>query len=191
MTDTRPLFIPVVLGTVRRGRMSEQVARLVHTELAKRGGVESELVDIRELKFSTSDEGGGARDERFTELVTRADALVLVVPEYNHGYPGLLKHALDTNLKEYIHKAVGVCGVSAGPFGGTRVVENLLPVLRELGLVTIFWDVNFSSVHKAFDAEGGLTETAYLRRLDKFFGELVWMAKVLRHGREQVSLEGE
>lgn len=69
----------------------------------------------------------------------RADAFVLMAPEYNHGYPGLLKHVLDTNLKEYIHKAVGVCGVSAGNFGGTRVIENLLPVLRELGLVTIFW----------------------------------------------------
>ena len=114
---------------------------------------------------------------------------MLVVPEYNHGYPGLLKHALDTNLKEYVHKAVGVCGVSAGPFGGTRVIENLLPVLRELGLVAIFWDGNFSSVQKAFDAEGNLTETAYVRRLDKFFKELIWMAKVLRHGREQVALE--
>ncbi|HEX6183221.1 MAG TPA: NADPH-dependent FMN reductase [Pyrinomonadaceae bacterium] len=189
MTETRPLFIPVVLGTVRQGRMSEHVARFVHGELTKRAGVESELVDVRELNVSTSDEGGGAKDERFTATVARADALVLVVPEYNHGYPGLLKHALDTNLKEYIHKAVGVCGVSAGPFGGTRVIENLLPVLRELGLVTIFWDVNFSSVQKAFDAEGNLTDAAYVGRLDKFFKELVWMAKVLRHGREHVALE--
>ena len=114
---------------------------------------------------------------------------MLVVPEYNHGYPGLLKHALDTNLKEYIHKAVGVCGVSAGGFGGTRVIENLLPVLRELGLVTIFWDGNFSSVHKAFDADGNLTDAAIPRRLEKFFGELVWMARVLRHGREHVGLD--
>jgi len=42
------------------------------------------------------------------------------------------------NLKEYIHKAVGICGVSAGTFGGARVIEALLPVMRELGLVTIF-----------------------------------------------------
>ena len=189
MTDTRPLFIPVVLGTVRQGRMSEHVARFVHGELRKRAGVETELLDVRDLKITMSDEGGAARDERFAGLAARADAFVLVVPEYNHGYPGLLKHALDTNLKEYIHKAVGVCGVSAGPFGGTRVIENLLPVLRELGLVTIFWDVNFSSVQKAFDAEGNLTDAAYVRRLEKFFRELVWMARVLRHGRENVALE--
>ena len=98
--------------------------------------------------------------------VMRADALVIVTPEYNHGYPGLLKHALDTNLKEYIHKAVGIVGLSAGPWGGTRAIENLLPVMRELGLVTIFWDVNFSSVRKAFDhATGALLENAYVRLL--------------------------
>jgi NAD(P)H-dependent FMN reductase len=55
------------------------------------------------------------------------------------------------NLKEYIHKAVGICGVSAGPFGGARVIENLAPVMRELGLVIIFEDVNFGTVQKLFD----------------------------------------
>ena len=57
MTDTRPLFIPVVLGTVRQGRMSEHVARFVFGELGRRGGVETELVDIRELNISRNDEG--------------------------------------------------------------------------------------------------------------------------------------
>ena len=121
--------------------------------------------------------------------MNEADALIFVVPEYNHSFPGLLKHVLDTNLKEYIHKAVGICGVSAGPFGGTRVTENLLPVLRELGLVTIFWDGNFSSVQKAFDQDGKLIETAYGRRFDKFIKELIWMAKVLRYGRENIELQ--
>jgi NAD(P)H-dependent FMN reductase len=189
MTDTRPLFIPVILGTVRQGRMSENVARLVFEEISKRAGVESELIDIRELDFPTGDEGSAVKNAKFSETAMRADAFVLVVPEYNHGYPGLLKHALDTNLSEYIHKAVGICGVSAGPFGGARVIQNLLPVMRELGLVTVFWDGNFSSVQNAFDASGELKETAYVRRLDKFFKELIWMAKVLRHGREKISSE--
>ncbi|HEX8852371.1 MAG TPA: NAD(P)H-dependent oxidoreductase [Pyrinomonadaceae bacterium] len=191
MADERPLFIPVILGTARKGRMSEHVARLVFEELGKRRGVETALVDIRELGFPSDDEGASIKDSKFSETCMRADAFVLVVPEYNHGYPGLLKHALDTNLAEYIHKAVGICGVSAGPFGGTRVVENLLPVMRELGLVTIFWDGNFSTVQNAFDASGALVETAYVRRLDKFFKELIWMARVLRHGRESVQLDEE
>src|SRR5262245_16281738 len=118
-----------------------------------------------------------------------ADGLVIVTPEYNRGYPGMLKHVLDSNLKEYVHKAVGICGVSAGGFGGTRVIENLLPVMRELGLVTIFWDGNFSGAQKLFDDNGAIhDEPTWTNRIDKFLGELIWMSKVLRYGRENISL---
>jgi NAD(P)H-dependent FMN reductase len=184
----KPIFIPVILGTTRKGRASENVAKFVFEETKKREGVETELIDLRELKFTTDDAGEGIKDAQFSATVARADALALIVPEYNHGYPGLLKHVLDTNLKEYIHKAVGVCGVSAGGFGGTRVIQNLLPVLRELGLVTIYWDGNFSSAQTLFDAEGRLLDQAYVRRTDQFLKELTWMAKVLRYGRENISL---
>lgn len=187
MSD-RPLFIPVILGTTRQGRASENVAKFVFSEVKKREGVDTELIDLRDLKFTTDDAGETIKEARFSATCARADALVLVVPEYNHGYPGLLKHALDTNLKEYIHKAVGVCGVSAGGFGGTRVIENLLPVLRELGLVTIFWDGTFSSAQKLFDTKGKLLEDAYIRRIDQFLKELIWMAKILKYGRESVTL---
>lgn len=186
--DARPLFIPVILGTSRKGRASENVANFVFGEVIKRQGVETELIDLCDLKFPIDDAGEAIKDAKFSATVARADALILVVPEYNHGYPGLLKHVLDTNLKEYIHKAVGICGVSAGAFGGARMIENLLPVLRELGLVTIFWDGNFAGAQKLFDGEGKILDDAYVRRIDQFLKELLWMAKVLRHGRENVSL---
>ena len=187
--NNRPLFIPVILGTVRKGRASENVAKFVFEQVKKRDGVETVLVDIRELKFPTDDAGEQIKDPGFSETCERADGLVLVVPEYNHGYPGMLKHALDSNLKEYIHKAVGICGVSAGGFGATRVIENLLPVLRELGLVTIFWDGNFSGAGNLFDENGKIRDEAtHVKRMDKFLGELVWMSKVLRYGRENISL---
>jgi ribosomal protein S27AE len=121
--------------------------------------------------------------------MNRADAIVLVAPEYNHAMPGLLKHVLDSCLKEYVHKAAGIVAVSAGPFGGTRVIETALPVLRELGLVTIFWDVNVGSVAKVFDDSGRLLDPALVRRTDKFLGELMWMARTLRRGRESIALE--
>lgn len=191
MDTNQLLFIPVILGTPRQGRMSEYVAKFVVEEVAKRDGVETQLIDIRKISIPTTDAGESIKDPDFSAAVMRADALIIVTPEYNHGYPGLLKHVLDTNLKEYIHKAVGICGVSAGPFGGTRVIQNLLPVMRELGLVTIFWEGNFSSVQKIFDESGSgkLLDESYVRRLDKFLKELIWMAKVLQYGRENVPLE--
>jgi NAD(P)H-dependent FMN reductase len=170
--------------------MSERAARLMHAEVAKRPGVETELIDVARLPIPVDDAGESAKDESFSEAMNRADALVIVAPEYNHGYPGLLKHVLDTNLKEYVHKAVGIVGVSAGVFGGARVIQNLIPVLRELGLVTIFWDVNFTTVGTRFDESGKLLDESFLPRIEKFLDELVWMAETLRHGREHVTVGG-
>src|SRR5206468_10944693 len=96
----------------------------------------------------------------YSEAISAADGLVIVAPEYNHSFPGLLKHILDSCLNEYIHKAVGLVGVSAGPFGGIRVVQSLLPVMRELGLVTIFWDINIGQVGKVFAEDGRLLDDA-------------------------------
>jgi NAD(P)H-dependent FMN reductase len=189
MDATRPLFIPVILGTARMGRMSLHAARLVTREVGKRAGVETELIDITQLPLPTNDAGEAIKDLGYSAKMDRADALVIVSPEYNHGYSGLLKHVLDSCLKEYIHKAVGMVGVSAGPFGGARVIENLLPVMRELGLVTIFWDVNFSSVQKVFDKDGMLLDESLIRRMNKFLKELIWMAKTLRQGCEQIPLD--
>ena len=187
--ESRPLYIPVILGTVRKGRMSRHAAQLMFTELAKRPHVQTELIDIAELPLPVDDAGEAIKDATFAGKMNRADALAVVSPEYNHGYSGLLKHVLDSCLKEYIHKAVGIVGVSAGVFGGTRGIENLLPVMRELGLVTIFWDVNFGNIGRVFDKDGKLLDPAYMGRIDQFLKELIWMAKTLRYGREQISLE--
>ena len=189
MDEQRPLFIPVILGTTRRGRMSAAAASLLVAEIGKRPGVTTELIDIRTVPMPVDDAGEGIRDPGFSQRMAAADGLVIVAPEYNHGYPGLLKHVLDSCLKEYVHKAVGLVGVSAGSFGGTRVIENLLPVMRELGLVTIFWDVNFSHVQNVFDESGRLKDPAFVRRIDKFLRELCWMSRTLRYGREQISVD--
>jgi NAD(P)H-dependent FMN reductase len=189
MAAERPLHIPVILGTARRGRMSAHVAHFVHAELRKRVGVSTELIDVAEVPMPVDDAGETIKDARFAASMNRADGLVIVAPEYNHSFPGLLKHVLDSCLEEYIHKPAGIAAVSAGPFGGTRGIQSLLPVLRELGLVGIFWDLNFGTVSNTFDPSGRLLDEAYVGRADKFVRELIWMARTLRYGREHVTLE--
>ena len=110
----RPLFLPVILGTSRRGRKTEYAARFVLEQTKKRADVETELIDVCKLPLKLDDAGEQMKDPKFSATIERSDGLIIVTPEYNHGYPGLLKHALDMNLEEYIHKAVGICGVSAG-----------------------------------------------------------------------------
>ena len=158
------LLIPVILGTNRKGCMSRPVTNFVLEQARLWPGVETDLIDIGSLSIDTDDAGESVKDPSFSSVMERADGVIIVVPEYNHAYPGLLKHVLDTNLKEYIHKAVGLCGVSAGPFGGTRVIQSLLPVMRELGLVNIFYDLNFGSVNVLFDDTGTIKEPDTYRR---------------------------
>jgi NAD(P)H-dependent FMN reductase len=188
MIDCRPLSIPVILGTTRKGRMSAHAARFMVEQVEKRQGVSTELIDLSGVPLPIDDAGEEIKDAAFSNKMARADALVIVTPEYNHSFPGLLKHALDSCLKEYIHKAAGIVGVSAGPFGGVRAIQDFLPVIRELGLVNIFWDVSFGNVASVFDASGKLLDEAFIKRADKFLDELIWMAKTLRYGRENVSL---
>jgi NAD(P)H-dependent FMN reductase len=189
--EPRLLNIPVILGTARKGRASAHAAKLFAELLNQRAGVTSRVIDIAMVPLPVDDAGEAIKDTGFAAAMTEADGLVIVSPEYNHSFPGLLKHLLDSCLSEYIHKAVGIVGISAGPFAGSRVIQGLLPVMREIGLVTIFWDVNIGMVGNVFAEDGRLLEDAVLRRSDRFIRELIWMAKVLRYGREQVTVDEE
>ena len=93
---------------------------------------------------------------------------------------------LDLLLREYIHKAVAFVGVSAGPWGGARVIEAMVPMVRELGLAVTFSDLNFPKVQNTFDAEGKLLDSAFEKRASDFLDELVWMSRTLKWGRENV-----
>ena len=66
------------------------------------------------------------------------------------------------------------------------MIENLVPIVRELGLAVTFTDLNFSRVQDAFDESGNLRDEKYVGRAAKFINELVWMSRVLRYGREKI-----
>ena len=191
MNSHRKLSIPVIVGTARKGRASVHAARFISDLLNRRAGVSSDIVDIASVPLPTDDAGEAIKDPTFSATMNAADGLVIVAPEYNHSFPGLLKHVLDSCLTEYVHKAVGLVGVSSGPFAGLRVVQGLLPVMRELGLVTIFWDINIGSIGKVFADDGRLLDQAFIRRSDRFIRELIWMSKTLQYGREHVTIDDE
>lgn len=182
------LFIPTLLGTPRKNRESGNVANWVCGKMREREDIETQLFDVRDFHLPHDHYGTeiGGEFPEWRDAIIRADGLVIVTPEYNHGYPGSLKSVLDLLLKEYIHKAVAFVGVSAGPWGGTRVIESMVPMVRELGLAVTFSDLNFPSVKSKFDENGNLLDEAYNKRITGFLDELVWMAKTLRWGRQNV-----
>ena len=165
-------FIPVILGTAREGRQSEKVARFVMAELQKVDDVETKLIDPRD--FLVHGAMTRRRDmDSWKDVVTKTDGFVIVIPEYNHGYPGELKILLDAAFDEYKGKTVALCGVSSGRLGGARAVENIKPVLNALHLHVTTGAVYFSNVKTLFDEKDEITDTTYTERLTKLFDELL------------------
>jgi NAD(P)H-dependent FMN reductase len=180
------LFIPILLGTTRPKRESIKAARLVEKVGKSIEEIEVQLVDPGDYNFPFDGNDPENKDPKYTELTARADAFFIVTPEYNHGYPGTLKRMLDSELKNYIHKPVAFAGVSNGIFGGARVIEALVNTVREMGMAVTFSDVYFPKVQELFDENGNIKDEGYTRRIERGFTELIWMAKSLKWGRENL-----
>jgi NAD(P)H-dependent FMN reductase len=182
------VFLPVLLGTNRKNCQSKNVARWIFGKMKEREEIETVFFDARDFDLPQDHYGQEIKD-RFPEwrdAIIRADGLVIVTPEYNHGYPGILKSILDLLLKEYIHKAVAFASVSAQVWGGTRVIEQCVPMVRELGLAVTFKDLNFPRVQNLFDENGTLLDDAYEKRVGEFLDELIWVSRALKWGRENL-----
>ena len=186
--NNKKLFLPILLGTNRKGRQSEPVAKWLHGKMTERVDIETELFDVRDFDLPADDYGTEIAKNfpEWRDAIVRADGLVLVVPEYNHSFPGIMKSVMDLLLKEYIHKAVAFVGVSSSGFGGARGIESCLPMVRELGLAVTFTDLYFPQVQNVFDENGGLLDEAFNKRVVDFLDELVFMSGALRWGRENL-----
>lgn len=187
MSDTdQPITIAVLAGTIRPGRKSFAAAQYVAEQGRQLPGVEIIFVDPAELHLPLDGRDDAQRDARYTDITARADAFFIVTPEYNHGYPGSLKRMLDSEYDNYHRKPVALAGASDGPWGGTRAIEGLLPVMRSLGLSPIRQTVYFPFVDKLFDEAGQLDpakEERYQRSIEGAYKELIWMARALRAAR--------
>ncbi len=161
---TAPL-VHVVLGSTRQGRAGERVARWFLEVGAARDDLRLELVDLRDWPLPFFDlpkppAAGGYEDaaqSAWAAKVAEADAYVLVTPEYNHGYPAVLKNALDTVYAEWGGKPVGFVGYG-GSGGGLRAVEQLRQVVVELDMVPLRQQVALPRVYAAFAEDGSLKQ---------------------------------
>lgn len=173
------LFLPVILGTARKGRASEAAAKFV-VEQVKVAGHKTRLVDPRRFLDKPVTNGSSKKiQEAYKKLVTNADGFILVVPEYNHGYPGELKLMMDQAYDEYKRKPIGVMGVSAGAIGGARVVDLIRPTLTAYNLVVS------NKTHYFTNAKEGMKikQKEQGPRVAGVIDDVAWFAKVLKEAR--------
>ncbi len=180
------LFIPVIEGTTRPQRLSIHAARFVEQVGKGIEEIEVQLIEPGDFNFPGDGNDPEGKDPRYTALTEKADAFFIVTPEYNHSFPGSLKRMLDSELGNYIHKPVAFAGVSDGLWGGVRAIEALVHTVREMGMVATFTDVQFPRVQEIFNEKGELQDEAYERRVKRTYEELIWMAKVLKSGRDNI-----
>jgi len=183
------IHIPIIVGTTRPGRKSILVAQFIFEIMSKIENISTQLVDPKDfdLPFDGNDEEN--KDPKYTAITKKADGFLIVVPEYNHSFPGSLKRLLDSEFKNYLHKPVAFAGVSSGPWGGVRAIEALAQTTRAFGLVSTFKDVQFTDVQDLFDEKGNVVDEKYVGRVNQTITELLWMAQALKWGRENIQKE--
>ncbi len=165
----------IIQGTARSGRQSIKVtqalAKIVKNKFSQKMAVK--IADPAEIKLELDGRLQPEQDQTYHQLLAWADAVIIVLPEYNHGYPGSLKRLLDSEYELYAEKPVGLVGVSAGFAGGARVVDAILPVLSALQLRILPYKVLVRFVQKKFAEDGSLIDEKLLKRLEKLLKQFV------------------
>ncbi len=182
--------IQIIIGSVRKGRRAEAVAKWIYSLAGEIKDVEFELVDLKDYPLPFYEESGSPRmlndlipvAKKWREKVQEADGYIMVAPEYNHGYPAVLKNALDYTYFSWNNKAVGF--VSYGTVGGARAVEQLRLVAIELQMAPIQQSVNLMMVHTLFDENGKMKDDSHDKHVHSFLEQLVFWTKALKEARE-------
>ncbi len=170
-------FIPIILGTARVDRRSEQVAKYVYS-VAKTFPIQTKVYDVADFvtvprTIPPWEKESKAITSPWQKIAKRANGFLLVTPEYNHSYPGELKLLLDMAYSEYKGKPVGLISVSQGGFGGARVVEHLQPVLANFGMIHVLSPVYVSHVGEWREMDSKKTESMYGKKITLLTQELL------------------
>ena len=184
MKSNDPLHIAVIVGSTREGRMAPVIARWFAGQAAVRDDITCDVIDLAELELPPVLRARRDRaTQAYAERIAAADAYVVVTPEYNHGYPAALKHAIDLCHREWRGKATGFVSYG-GMSGGLRAVEQLRQVFAELHVATVRDGVSFHLVGGRFDDHGQPHDAASVNQAAQvMLDELVWWGRALRAAR--------
>lgn len=139
----RPL-LQIVIASTRPTRVGGAVAAWFAEHAREHDGFEVEVIDLADVDLPMLSEPNHPLTGKYLQQTTlqwsarieRAQFYVLVTPEYNNGYPAVLKNALDHLNKEWWYKAVGFVSYG-GISGGSRAVQQLKQVVTMLRMVPV------------------------------------------------------
>ncbi|SPL72126.1 NADPH-dependent FMN reductase [Acinetobacter stercoris] len=148
--------IQIIIGSVREGRTAIKVAKWVENTIKNLNfeNLELELIDLKEWNLpifaGSHPPATGVYDQpkqqEWANLISSAQAYILISPEYNHGYSPALKNALDYIYKEWQGKPVAV--VSYGGTNGSRSIDQIRQVCSSLGLIISNAEIEIRDIGK-------------------------------------------
>ncbi|CAL9444698.1 hypothetical protein SUDANB108_02315 [Streptomyces sp. enrichment culture] len=184
--QTDALRVTLVIGSNRHGRFGPVVADWLLDRLRDRDDLVAEVVDVAEAALPTSLEPtpeATAALSGITPKLDRADAFVVLTPEYNHSFPAGLKNLIDWHYAEWRAKPVALVSYG-GLAGGLRAVEHLRQVFAELHAVTVRDTVSFHNAGASFDDDGRLRDPSGPDAAAKtMLDQLAWWGHALREAR--------
>ncbi|MFB4310296.1 NADPH-dependent FMN reductase [Actinomadura sp. GTD37] len=181
----RPIRLAVIVGSVRRERLAPHVVSWFTGRLAQRDDMAADVVDLLDTPLPGSLDGDAPEVAAYRRRIGAADAYVLVVPEYNRSFPGVLKTAIDCCTVEWQAKPVGFVSYGLSRAGGLRAVEHLRQVMAELHAVGVRDSVCFPGVLDHFDDDGGFPrdEAGAALAAKAMLDQLAWWALSLREAK--------
>jgi NAD(P)H-dependent FMN reductase len=181
----RKLQLAIIIGSTRDGRWGDKVAHWFADEARRRPDLLVDVVDLAEVELPAAlPMQHTPAVQAYAERIDRADAVVVVTPEYNHSYPASLKQGIDVLNTPWRRKPVGFVSYG-GLSGGLRAVEHLRQVFAELHAVTIREAVSLHRHPLLFDESGNLIDpTGPAAAAKVMLDDLVWWASALRTARD-------
>ncbi|MET8088578.1 NAD(P)H-dependent oxidoreductase [Micromonospora sp. NPDC005220] len=175
-----PLRIAVIVGSTREGRVGDRLAHWFVEQTARHDDLTVTVVDLTEYDFpATYPAEPTASIRAFVREVGRADAFVVVTPEYNHSFPAPLKQAIDYAYDEWQAKAVGFVSYGCRSTG-LHAVDQLRTVFTALHAMTVRDVVGIDLLA----GEPTARCTDELRRdVGALLDQLRWWGVALRDGR--------
>lgn len=167
--------LQIISGSDRPNANALRISAYLKKRYEALGDGEIEVGIINLQHFPTAAVEGGKYGSKtpkevrdFSRPLLLADGLVIVCPEYNGGYPGILKLFIDyLPFPESLDKKpVAFVGEANGAFGAMRAVEQLQQVAGYRNAHVFPERVFISRVNKNFDEEEGIRDDLQQELLD-------------------------